>query len=238
MAQDPWQPADVERVVREVLARLQREPCATGSAQSRPAAAVSAATPPSGPVFADRLLSLAHIEGKLADARSITVPRRAVITPAARDYLKSRNITIHFAGSEHSAQQVRLTVGLADSSYDVAPLLVEARRRAMVEGPVVGNLPSVVERLTAVVAGDQARALGFSERPLAAVALANRHRGVRAAHVQTVPQTTRALDELAANLLVVHPRQVSWFELKQMIQRFLAVPALRCPDHLRPALDA
>ena len=77
----------VEWIVREVLRRL-------GVAQS------AQHTMPAGCdlVFADRVVTMRLIEGRLAGVNRVVVPQRAVVTPAVRDELRARNVELVVGG--------------------------------------------------------------------------------------------------------------------------------------------
>ena len=80
--------AEIERVVREVLARLAgaRSPAPNGQA-----AATHDAT---SLVLDRRLVTLEDLQGVLKNHRSVTGPTGAVVTPAARDHLRERKVAL------------------------------------------------------------------------------------------------------------------------------------------------
>jgi hypothetical protein len=80
--------ARIERIVREVLAEMGLAPAdANGSTASAPAATTRLR-------IADRVVAAAELAGRIEGVREIVVARRAVLTPAAIDLLKSRNIAV------------------------------------------------------------------------------------------------------------------------------------------------
>lgn len=76
--------ADIERIVQEVLRRL---------------AAMTAKPAASEPTLSitTRLITVSELNGKLQGIKRVEVPPRAVITPAARDYLRDRNVQLIYA---------------------------------------------------------------------------------------------------------------------------------------------
>jgi len=75
---------DVERIVLEVIRRL-------GLVGSPPPTATNE---PNELVVSERVVTMLSIEGKLAGVNRLTVPARAVVTPAVRDELRQRNIEL------------------------------------------------------------------------------------------------------------------------------------------------
>jgi hypothetical protein len=75
-----------ERIVREVLRRLQAAGVKIEAADS-PAVAAEL-------VLAERLVTLTTLDGRLRGVQRVVVPPRAVITPSARDELRDRNIEL------------------------------------------------------------------------------------------------------------------------------------------------
>jgi len=84
------------------------------------------------------------------------------------------------------------------------------------------GLTQVALELTDAVAKGGKMGVLITDRPLAAVCLANRHYGVRAAQVCHVRDVEHALAQIGANLLVVEPRVPSAFELVRMVRTFHA----------------
>jgi hypothetical protein len=81
----------VERIVQEVIRRLTAGGW-TVSAQPVTGAAVPASQ--SELVLQERLVTLATLQGRLAGVTRVIVPRRAVVSPAARDELRAQSIEL------------------------------------------------------------------------------------------------------------------------------------------------
>ncbi|MGE3777471.1 MAG: hypothetical protein AB7F89_09825 [Pirellulaceae bacterium] len=81
-----FEPEFVEFIVQEVLRRL-----AAGGLVVAPEGGAGA-LPAQELVLADRLVTLATVQGRLNGVRSLVVPGRAVVTPAVRDELRARGI--------------------------------------------------------------------------------------------------------------------------------------------------
>lgn len=98
----------IERAVREVLAAKLRESHGAaeprGAADSRPAAVVTSGGEPGSRWRVERSpVTLADLENApLKQLKELTVPARAVITPAVRDVLRGHRIELRFEGAAGS----------------------------------------------------------------------------------------------------------------------------------------
>ena len=80
------------------------------------------------------------------------------------------------------------------------------------------------------------KGLLFTDKPAAAVCLANRTRGVRAVAAHGVDDVETDAASVAANLLVIRPAGRSTWEQLQMTKTFLASRAA-CPSDWDAALS-
>jgi hypothetical protein len=85
-------PDQLEWIVREVVRRL-REGSATAAPNSASAPA-PLPTPDAHITLPQPLITTATLEHKLAGVTQITISKRAVVTPSARDLLKENNIAL------------------------------------------------------------------------------------------------------------------------------------------------
>jgi hypothetical protein len=81
--------ADIDRVVREVLRRL----AAMTPSPLEPAAAATTVS------LTTRVVTMAELKRKLDGVQRVEVPYRAVVTPAARDYLRERGVQLVYAAA-------------------------------------------------------------------------------------------------------------------------------------------
>lgn len=210
------QQALIERIVGEVLDRLRTNKTATTNETSNQ-------KPEQNPAsdrleLADRVVTTATLEGRLAGRRAIVVLPQAVVTPAARDLLREQNIAIErrARGERQAELGLRRVVGVAETSFEPAAMLagvsaIEFEQVARVG--LVGVIDDVVDQ---VVRGG-ALGLVFTDQADAALCLANRTAGVRAVLARSAAQVRQARSNLAANLFVVEPRSKSLFELRQIV---------------------
>ena len=91
----PGESIDIERIVREVLANWQ-------SQQARGAQTTTVTKPTAEKhnseqlSLADRVITLATLEGRLGTIKRLAASRGSVVTPAVRDELKRRGIELTF----------------------------------------------------------------------------------------------------------------------------------------------
>lgn len=231
---------DIEWIVREVVRRLREqasvESHTNGHRSEKPTAATRHIA---GQLTVDdRVVTLATLEKRLEGIQQLHVSPKAIVTPAVRDELKDRNISLVRGGKsdatvstkEHSTPST--VIGLAIDNFDAGAL-----------AKMLGGTPSVVnhppQRLADLVGEVSGKVAGgtlgvvLAEAPAAAVVMANRHAGVRAAYGFNFPAVRRAVSEVGANLLVLQPAGKSLAELAGMIGEFTRGGERSCPESLR-----
>ncbi len=210
---------DIDRVVREVLAKLDF-------------------APPEGDtdgelVVSARVVTLSDVEGRLEKIRRLVVPPRAVITPAVRDELIRRNVALAYASPESTGAAVasRLVLVATDKRFDPTPLLGALRSQGIdAQQHRCDCLIAATDRLAGEIT--QPRTLGvlLTRHVAAGLCLANRLRGVRA--VSGIDD----VDSVGANLLVLDPAAVSMYQLRQIVGSFCRAGVRQCPEALRERL--
>jgi hypothetical protein len=217
---------DIETIVREVIRRLRdvTSEAASGNDVTQPTIAGTQRVAPSLELN-DRVVTLATLDGKLIGIQTIVIGPRAIITPAVRDELQQRKITIQRSASAKPNGVAKLiaTSGLTVAVATSGVCEVELRK-------LVGKSVNVVKRLLGDAAADAqllvpsvvagGRGVLITSTPAAAVMIANRTSGVRAAYGFNFPAIRRAKEEIDANLLVIEPAGKSVAELVGMIAEF------------------
>jgi hypothetical protein len=224
----------VERIVREVLARL------TATEKTPAKLETTAATTAIGLV--GRVISLADVKRLPADAREVQVSTGALITPAAKDELRERGVQI-VRGEQNSTTKTteRSATSLVIGTVEPTAVIDQAVSGLRKQKQVIEQLPRLplAEQIDAlvdpVVQGGRRGVLVTSE-VAAALCLANRHGGVRAVLGTTKQNVRRDVERLAANLLVVDPAARSMFEVMQLIGEFAKAEAGPVPESLRSRL--
>ncbi|MEX2121071.1 MAG: RpiB/LacA/LacB family sugar-phosphate isomerase [Pirellulales bacterium] len=237
-------PIDVEVIVREVMARLETsgdgDQATTGTQDGRGTKGQKAAGSGSSGELAltARVVSLAELDGRLEGLKRLRVPAGAVLTPAVRDLLRQGNVAVEYVGGSADTARHTLVLGLAESAYEPAALArAVAQTGTSVEQLARTGLAGVVSEMCDLVASGGKLGLLLCGQPAAALCLANRRPGVRAAVAADRRGVTGALDQVAANLLVVQPASRSFSELRQMMIEFVRPGPRSCPEHLRSCLS-
>ena len=197
----------VDRAVRMVLADLSR-----GSDEE---------------VFAERLLSLRHAELLATTAREVRVAPGTVITPLARDLLKSRGITLRVV----SKAEVK-TSGEWAFAFEADSGLLAALRRTLLEDSMAWREIKTEELARWLAGSDERGALLVTDEASVAVWRANQRRGVRAALAGDPTAVAKAVRSLGVNLLVVEPAGKSINLMRQIVLTFRKAGAPRVPSGL------
>ncbi len=267
---------DIERIVREVLHRLQSaQPAVVATEQHSPVSATralgSAAPASAGHAVApcggsqalqlrDRVVTLALLEGRLDGVKRVLVPVSSLVTPAVRDELRKRQVELVRSGSTNPPAPESASRGRR-SAGDETTTLTPVADTGLVVGVVVGtqdpavliktvcadlgnvscvtgsSLPEVVQKVSQAIAGQRRSAVLLTNRPAAAVCVANRRRGVRATWGWSAAAAVEATQTMGANLLVVDPAAHNVFQVRRMIREFVQAGVCDCPTELQAALD-
>ena len=246
---------DVEKVVREVLAKLGLAPPSSGEAaqgtDASGSAARSASSAGTAPVAArsgetegelvvlSHVVTMAELEGRLRGVRRLVVPPQAVVTPSVRDELHRKNIALAYDEPVpvESAGSVRLAMTVLGTRFDPASL----GRALESEGIEVRThqtdcLVDATDRLAGEVCEPNTLGLVVSTYPAIALCLANRHQGVRAVLGIDAARAVADAASVGANLLVVDPSTTSFLQIKQIVGRFCREGPRECPESLRQRL--
>jgi hypothetical protein len=225
--------AEIERVVREVLARLEGGPAAAANGQAK-------ATGETATLVLDgRVVTLADLKGRLDKQQSVTVPTNAVVTPAVRDYLRERKVALvrREVNSRAAQPGMRLVVGATESKSNPGDVLKQITTQGIqVELVAGGSLTAVTESVVEQVKRDNTLGLLLTDQAAAAVCLVNRQSGVRAAAARNLVEVEEAIRQIGVNLLVIHPQWQSNYAVRQMVQRYSSGAPHACPEALKSRL--
>lgn len=239
----------VQRLVAEVIRRIQAEAkaalVASPVAHASPAAAAPASsygvpeTKAAAATLADRVITLRSLERLPAGTRQVVVDGKAVITPSARDYAREAGIAIvrgAAAGSPASATPPRpFLIAHAQCASD------PAAKAALIARAVPGSqqLPSsgladVITAFATHASRDAARGILFTSRPAIAAILANRSASLRAVTGRDAASLSAASTDCQANLLIVDPAAFTG-SLERLCTDFANRPAAPLPSELASA---
>jgi propanediol dehydratase small subunit len=245
-------PLDIERVVRQVLAELGLAPTGDAAvskpAKDRPVPSNDQPNANRELVLTARVVTLGQIEGRLTGVCRLAVPQRAVVTPAVRDELKHRNILLTFAaagenaagenaaGEDASAEnadtnQPSLAIVAVGTTFDPKSLTnALAGDGVEVTNKECNCLIRAIDDLAPRLAKENILGILVTEHAAAGLCLANRHQGVRAVLGSDPATTASDVAAVGANLLVVDPRVIGPFQLKQMATQFCRSGPAVCPE--------
>jgi hypothetical protein len=232
--------ADIERIVREVMAQL-KVASAPAAAPAAPVSAPPAALPKNhGDLFIDsRVVTLQSVAGRLNGAKQLVVAPGALVTPSVRDELRRRGIELVQQNAAKGAKKLLAPVLLIAGRTGHDPeLAVEMLRQEGigVRSESAGCLVEATGKLAAAIA---ARSLGvlWTRQTAIGLCLANRHKNVRAVLAANVPATAAAVTAVGANLLVIDPTIGTIYEKKQVLREFCLGGIRECPEALRKGLE-
>jgi len=189
-----------------------------------------------------RELVTANMLERMATAgQPIVVPRDALITPAAQDWLRHAAVPVKYREDGDGAAGVA-PYGIA---AEFAQPMIRSTAAAIedVAGPYqqyempasrgTASVAAAVELCGAVATGQIDRGIVLHEHPATICILANKLPDVRAMVGTCWRATESACQAVGLNVLVVQPGVQSYHEIKQTASKFL-----RCERRTLPALEA
>lgn len=241
--------ADIERIVRDVLADLglATASCAPpvvekASAPGQVEPATEPAEQPLPPprpvgdvVVADRVVTLACVGERLASARRLVVPPRAVVTPAVRDELRRRNVTLVVEETTTTATNAcgKVALTVLGSRIDPKPLADDLQRQGQaVEVQRFDCLIKANDDMSRRLASHGTAGVMLSNYGAVAMCLANRHQGVRAILASDESRTATDAVSVGANLLILEPRRVAPEAMRKIVAAFCQQGPGECPAEL------
>lgn len=175
----------------------------------------------SRPVITALMLDDLRREGK-----EIRLAKDALITPAARDWLRSYKMPVTWEDGGQAGP--RSLAAVMDASL---PELRAVRNMLDRDGglveviePVGGcsGIAAATRRLCGrVFRREVAKGVVFAQDGCVPVCVANKHNGIRAALGTSVPAVEEACRQLGVNVLVIEYAGQSTFQVRQMIERLL-----------------
>lgn len=236
----PTAQVDIERIVREVMRRLEvPQPAGDGAGTETRPQQPEPKPDNSKLRLSGRVVTLASLDGRLAGVRQVIVAKGAVVTPAVRDELRKKKIKLEFSDNNHRANVSTggLLLGMVEGSYDAAALLKAVSAEAGETQRIDGSCwIEVTRQMTEAIARETKCGVLVTHRATGAVCLANRGTGIRAALGVGTASVKDAMETIGANLLVVDPTASSLYEIRGMV-RELVRGSHECPDRLKPVLE-
>lgn len=228
----------IERIVRTVVNRL-RAAQAEGS-QSADATPRTSST--AEITIDDRVITIETL-ANLAGATSVNIGQKAILTPAAKDLLRERGISLQRVSTSSgrglsTAAKPANVIGLVSFACETAletNSLVEQLARAGVSAECLNSAAGGVAELIPQLATNASRQklICFTSQPSLVLCAANRHATLRAAGANCACCVREAAGSIGANLLVVKPRGKSQHQLVQLIREFAQCDAACSPEITR-----
>ena len=150
----------------------------------------------------------------------------ALITPAARDWLKACKTPVTWeenAKSEAATLAVVMDPSLPEMRAIRAALDRSGGLTEVIE-PVVGpsGMAAATRRLCGKVFRKEVdRGIVFAQDGCVPVCVANKHNGIRAALGTSIPHVEEACRQLGVNVLVIEYPALSTYQIRQMIERVM-----------------
>jgi hypothetical protein len=235
--------AEIERIVREVLAELASAPAPTPSASPAP----SAPPPPSRPksnhfqelVLASRLVTMNDISSRLAGVRRLVVRPGTVITPAVKEELAKRNIQAIFEAADKDGFNgtLKLAIIAARTKIDPEPLAAALKGDGIdVELHSSKCLLEATDRMAGEVQKPNTLGLMLTPYEAETLCLANRLPGTRAIAGRDAAQIAADAAAVGANVLIVNPKKIGPYAMRQIVNEFTRGGVRACPDVLKQRL--
>jgi len=234
-------PADIERIVREVMSQLKlaAEP-RRAAAPVSPAAAPLAVSPSHGELFVDaRVVTLESIAGRLKTAKRLLVAPGALVTPSVRDELRRRGIALVQESAANktkpAAAPVLLVIGRTGHSPDMAMQMLQ-QEGIDARSESTDCLIEAAGKLAAAVAAGSL-GLMWTRHTAIGLCLANRRKEIRAVLAAGVKATAAAVAAVGANVLVIDPSIGTMYEKNQVVRDFCLGGICDCPEALKKGLS-
>jgi hypothetical protein len=235
---------EIERIVREVLAELTAA-SAPAPKSPQPPATPTPATVPTKPsnnhelTLASRLVTMNEVSGRLPGVRRLVVRKGTVITPAVKEELSKRNIQVIFGSpaADKSAGSLKLMIIAARTKIDPQPLAA-ALQNDGVEIELYSSkcVIEATDRLAGEVKKTNTLGLLLTPYEAESLCLANRLSGVRAISGKDANQVAADASAVGANVLVINPKKISPFAIRQMLGEFCRGGVRPCPEVLKQKL--
>ncbi|MFK7737798.1 MAG: hypothetical protein AB8B50_17325 [Pirellulaceae bacterium] len=213
--------AEIESIVRAVIQRIEAMPRASLAMPAGSSSAgktgnslglqvpveTSAATTSTAAELrlSDPVISLESLRNRLGGVRVLRVQKTAVVTPAVRDELRSRDVQLVRESVKRVTRTGRSNILVVNANHSSQALVDLAE----VIAPT-SNCSADVGRIAAHLNSGGSGAIWCSATPFAAVRACGRNAALRAIQLPCIKQVDQALSEAEPNLLILD--QASWNE--------------------------
>lgn len=239
--------ATIERMVREVLSQTQPSapvrPSSTAASnipdklltvpsvgtptQEKPAATNAV-------MIRDRIVTADLLQEHAKPGSKIVIAKKAILTPAAQDYLRNSRITFERAdasAAEASPSLARWKILVSGvTEHTIRAVESVCHQRANVKREIVGSASeSAVAAVSAISRAEVAGVIVVTTSPEVVACKANRQTAVRATAVTDLPSWSRVQTQLKPNVVCVSPQARSFMELQNLLNKVVTGPAPAAP---------
>jgi len=204
-------PNQIDRIVREVIRRLEQVP-ARGTPPPKVAAidVLDSSTLRVG----DRVVTGALLDGRLDGICRVEVRDDAVVTPLVKDLLKQKRVELQRTTQRHDAAGHRWLLVEPGRCHQES-VLAKLTTIDALWGPIA-DWQQLVDSMT-----ERDAAIVVTPAWAARVCQANRRETVRAVHVTDLATVRQALDQVNANLLVVDAERCDEAAVAEIAREFV-----------------
>lgn len=190
-----------------------------------------------------KVVTLTEIEGRLESVRKLLVPNRAVVTPAVKDELRKRGITLHFHAKHETPTETKTAIEKRDTRIWVAlhaisnepkAVLEMLRKNHAVAPQTFDCIVHTVEAAVTEIVSPCVSGVIMTGAPAVGLCLANRHETLRAVFAWDVQRLKIDLKQLGPNLLILDPETSGVYKTQEFLKTFLANDSRNAPKFLQP----
>lgn len=163
--------------------------------------------------------------------KSIQLPKDALLTPSARDWLRENRLPIDWqdapaagiAGAGKFQAVIDLTVPMQRSLLITLERIV-GTAETIDPSDKAGGIAKAVQTLCgAIASGKSNRGVIFADDSSLPACLANKVKGIRAATGTSVQSVEQAVRQFAINVLVIEPSRQTVHQIRQMVERLVTI---------------
>ena len=227
----------IEQIVRNVMGKLGASATGVSSDVTDLPVPWSAEVERSGSspvVLTEKVITQELLERRLQNARQLVLGPTSILTPSARDFLRSRHVECNrqAAGQSTGRQKSRWKAIVVQSNSALSRVLndlQESDRSGWCRESADCTNSAVKAALSALGGAEVDGVVVFAGQGALVACLANRDGQVRAAVVNDVSSINQAKSLMGANLVVVNAAGKSYYELRSLLRTLVDGDAPRPP---------
>lgn len=215
-------PEQVEFIVQSVLKEVGTKSDAARNLAGPHIAPPTAPAASKGVSIPNAVITEALLAEAVNGSAQVRIGPKAVLTPSARDFLRSRGIEIVREGQARSTNSVRWQVLVTKSTPQIAAAVESLKTIGISCDLRLLGVPAeaVAQGIGALCRGETEQIVIFTDQPEWTACHANRNDRVRAAAVSDVASVERVQLSLKANVLAINPAGRSLIELSALLRAF------------------